>query len=153
MHELLARYNDANAMGLLVIRALARGVPPVAGVMERTPAATFDDLLEDIRAAHGGVTVPGLWRELHHGWPSLAAASWTQVRRLAGRDEFHTTRARVTAIADHAVAAVPAPSPDELADAKGAEAIKRILGAFQILIPTMIVEIEWLRAAVAPEAR
>jgi hypothetical protein len=50
-----------------------------------------------------------------------------------------------------AIGAVAAPSPAALAgNPEAAGAIERIVRTFQSLIPTMIVEIEWLRAALAP---
>jgi hypothetical protein len=148
---LIERYNAANPAGLMFVRGLGRGLAPDDRVMEPPLPPAADDLLVDIRIAHGGVTVPGLWRELHDGWPSLATAGWSEIRQLAGSDRFQAARTRVIAIADEAVAAVAAPSPAALAESPEAtRAIERIVRTFQSLIPTMIVEIEWLRAALVP---
>jgi hypothetical protein len=147
---LINRYNDANPRSLVIMRVLARGLTSTSGVMTsplapRTPHA----LLAEIAACHGGLTVPGLWRELHLLAPQRAAAGWEQVREAAQRPAFARAVAEVIALAEAAGEGWRAPSAAELAlSAAQALEIDRILGWFAIVIPTMVVEIECLRAAV-----
>jgi len=148
---LLDRYNDANPRSLVLVRVLARDVAAAAGVMQPPlPPRSPDALLEEIRACHGGLTVPGLWRELYAISPQRAAAAWVAARDAAPTAAFSRALTDIIAVADTAGAGCVPPTPADLAvDEREAREIERILGWFKIVIPTMIVEIECLRRAFA----
>jgi hypothetical protein len=106
------------------------------------------------RACHGGLTVPGLWRELYAISPQRAAAAWIAARDAAPTTAFARALRDIIALADEAGAGCVAPTPADLAvDERVAREVERILGWFKIVIPTMIVEIECLRRAVAGAIR
>jgi hypothetical protein len=143
--ELLSRYNEANPRGMLVVRALARGVRPATGVMAPPLPTPVPELLADVRACHGGFTVPGMWRELHARHPAVALEAWPAVRKLATTPGFAAARAAVMALADEAMASVTPPRPAELvADPTAVAEIEEILAWFSVGIPSMVVEIEYL---------
>ena len=109
------------------------------------PAGT---LLDDIRACHGGLTVPGVWREFEHGWPVLAAPAWVEIRRLALAPRFGGGRHELIEYAAEAIAPGTIPPPEELIpDAEAAREVERIVAWFARAIPTMVVEIECMRRA------
>jgi hypothetical protein len=143
--ELLTRYHEANPRGMLVVRALARGVRPATGVMSPPLPPPAPELLADVRACHGGFTVPGMWRELHARHPAVALGAWPAVRELATTPGFDAARAAVMALADEAMATVTPPRPAELgADPTAVAEIEEILAWFSVGIPSMVVEIEYL---------
>jgi hypothetical protein len=152
---LFDRYNEANPRSLVLVRVLARDVAAAAGVMQPPlPPRSPDALLEEIRACHGGLTVPGLWRELYAISPQRAAAAWVAARDAAPTTAFARALTDIIALADEAGAGCVAPTPADLAvDERAAREVERILGWFKIVIPTMIVEIECLRRAVAGAIR
>jgi hypothetical protein len=151
LDALIDRYNEANPRSLVLVRVLAREVPAVAGVMQPPlPQRAPHALLEEILACHGGLTVPGLWRELDAISPERAAAAWAAVRDAAHTSAFARAVREVIAAGDEAGAGCAAPTPAALGvDEHGSLEIERILGSFKILIPTMVVEIECLRRAFA----
>jgi hypothetical protein len=157
VEALLDRYNQANARSLLLVAAMARGVRPATGVMEprqppRSPAGA-GGLLDDIRACHGDFTVPGVWRELADGWPQLAVAAWAGVRPLPDDAAFGEARGELIAMARAAVVGTATPTPADLGCTEHeARDIERILAWFVVAIPTMVIEIECLRRALATGA-
>lgn len=141
----LERYNRANPLNLLFSLALrpegADWTPAVMG----PPPPPRGDLLADVRACHGGFTVPGVWRELA-GRPELAAEAWGLVRPLAGSTELRTARDDVIALARAELASVSLPSAEALGYGPGdSAAIRGTLAWFPHGIATMVVEIEFLR--------
>jgi hypothetical protein len=150
---LLVRYNEANPRSLLVITPMARTLVTVARVMEPPLPpppldAGTDALLEDVRTCHGDFNVPGLWRELAQGWPEVARRGWALVRPLALQPEFAQARQAALVLAREAVAGRAAPTPVEVGcSAQEAGEIEQIVTWYQLVIPTMIVEIECLRHA------
>lgn len=151
--ELIERYNDANARSLLITTPLAGVQRTAARVMEaplpQKPAdGTPQALLADIRACHGDVNLPGFWRELADAWPGLADHAWPLVRAAALDHEFTRARDAILALATRAVGGPVAPAPEELGAAPPQAAeIAEILAWYQLVIPTMVVEIECLRHA------
>lgn len=151
----LERYNRANPRSLLFATALDGGAPRPQGLMSHgsrdVPPFTAGDpagVLEDVRARHGGLVLPGVWRELA-GWPDVLDAAWRRVRPLAGVPAFQNAR---TAVADLALAATsgtvaPSPADHGVPEADQAE-IAAITGWFAHGIPAVIVEIEYLRCLV-----
>jgi hypothetical protein len=147
--ELLDRYNEANPRSLVLVGVLARPLDgPAASVMAAPlPARGDGTLLDDVRACHGGLTVPGLWRELHAASPEAAAAGWALVREIAATPDFARARAEAAALALDAGAGCGAPDLDALATPAERSEIAGILAWFWATIPAMIVEIECLRRA------
>jgi hypothetical protein len=147
---LLERYNVANPSGLLVLTALAAGLPPARGVLEPPlPPRGGRSLEDDILACHGGLTVPGLWRELAHGWPALAEPAWSEIRALAGAPRFATGRTELVALAAGAIGPGELPGPAAVLTARDAAEVERIIAWFARAIPTMVLEIECLRRALS----
>ena len=150
---LLVRYNEANARSLLLTTPMAGTLITPARVMEAPLPAPpsgsgADVLLEDVRACHGHFNVPGLWRELAEGWPEAARRGWALVRRLPLAPEFSQGRQAVLELARGAVAGRAAPTPLEIGcSAQEISEIEQILAWYQLVIPTMVVEIECLRRA------
>jgi len=139
---LLDRYNVANPSGLLVLTALATGLEPARGVLEPPlPPRAGRSLNDDVLACHGGFTVPGLWRELAHGWPALAEQAWSEIRALAEAPAFGAGRAELIALAAGAIGPGELPAPP-------AE-VERIVAWFARAIPSMVLEIECLRLALS----
>jgi hypothetical protein len=148
---LVERYNAANPRGLLFALALAGDAAGDGPAVMRPPLPEpADDLPADVRACHGGVTVPGLWRELAASAPSLARAAWAQIRPLAGDERFASARRDVLRAAREAIAAAPAP-PEPPAGERAA--IDGILAGFIPTIAAMVVEIEILRRGLTAGAR
>jgi hypothetical protein len=151
IEALLIRYNEANPRSLLLTTPMAGTLITSARVMEPPlpppPGGSGTAaLLEDVRACHGYVNVPGLWRELADGWPQVAVRGWELVRRLPLQPEFAQARLAVLAQARDAAAGKAAPTPAEVGcSAQEVREIEQILGWYQLAIPTMIVEIECLR--------
>ena len=146
---LIARYNAVNPNGLLVLTAMSAGLDEPEGVLTAPlPQRSGRALDDDILACHGGFTVPGLWRELSHGWPDIAERAWTEVRALAESPRFATGR---TELLDLAAGALPSdrfPRPAAaIADPDAARDVERIVSWFSRTIPTMMLEIECLRLA------
>jgi hypothetical protein len=150
---LLERYNEANPRSLLVTTPLARDLARPSGVMESPlpaapPGGDVDDVLADIRTCHGQFNLPGLWREFAHGWPGLLADAWLLVRALASASEFRSSRDAVLSLALETAAGCVAPSPADVGcDQREVLEINRILAWYQLVIATMIIEIECLRRA------
>ncbi len=146
---LIARYNAANSSGLLVLAALSDGLDPAAGVLDAPlPPRSGRALEADILACHGGFTVPGLWRELMHGWPDVAERAWIEVRRVAGSPRFDTGRTELLDLAARALPSERFPRPAAVIVEPGAARdAERIVTWFARAIPTMVLEIECLRLA------
>ena len=97
----IERYNVANPAGMLILAALSDGLEPARVLEAPLPERAGRSLQDDVLMCHGGFTVPGLWRELAHGWPDVAERAWTEIRSLAqtprfasGRDELRGARVR-----------------------------------------------------------
>jgi hypothetical protein len=145
---LLDRYNVANPSGLLVLTALAMGLEPARGVLEPPlPSRAGRSLDDDVLACHGGFTVPGLWRELGHGWPALAERAWNQIRALAEAPRFGTGRTELVALAAGAIGPGELPRPAAVLTGRDAAEVEPIVAWFACAIPTMVLEIECLRLA------
>jgi hypothetical protein len=153
IEALLVRYNEANPRSLLLTTPMAGTLITSARVMEpplppRPGGSGTDAVLADIRACHGDFNVPGLWRELAEGWPEVVGRGWDLVRRLPLQPEFARARQAVLALARDAMAGKAPPAPFDVGcSAQAVREIEQILGWYQLVIPTMIVEIECLRRA------
>jgi hypothetical protein len=152
---LIDSYNQVNPPSLLFTLSLSRAPTIGSGVMEPPlpeppPAADSEALLADIDVCHGGFKVPGFWRELVARWPRQAAFAWKLVRRLPENEGFARAReaVRLLALDKTPRGAVPAPSDMGCSRMEG-EHIARILSFYAVVIPTMLVEIECLRHALA----
>jgi len=147
---LLERYNVANPSGLLVLTALAVGLQPARGVLEPPlPPRAGRGVEDDVLACHGGFTVPGLWRELAHGWPALAERAWNEMRSLAEAPRFATGRTELVALAADAIAPGELPAPAAVLTGHDAGEVERIVAWFARAIPSMVLEIECLRLALS----
>jgi hypothetical protein len=147
---LLDRYNVANPSGLLVLTALATGLQPARGVLEPPlPPRAGRSLEDDVLACHGGFTVPGLWRELAHGWPALAERAWNEMRALAQAPRFATGRTELVALAADAIGPSELPRPAAVLTGHDTAEVERIVAWFARAIPTMVLEIECLRLALS----
>lgn len=153
--ELLDRYNEVNPRSLLVTTPLAHGLTLASRVMEQplppsSAGGGADSLLADVQACHGAFNVPGLWRELAAGWPEHAGAAWSLVRGLPRSEDFARARDAVLSLARATVAGRTGPRPADVSCAADeALEITQVLAWYQIVIPTMVVEIECLRRAFA----
>lgn len=152
---LIDGYNQVNPPSLLFTLFLAREPTCSFRVMERPlppPPGGHDGeaLLADVRACHGEFNVPGFWRELEAGWPEHVASAWALVRGMPAVAGFARARTAVSSLAMEWIAGGAAPTPSEL-DCTAAQAadIARILSFYAIVIPTMVIEIESLRHALA----
>jgi len=153
--ELLDRYNRANPLNLLLTLLLAGPDAVLRDDVMRPPLPDppsgegVDELLADIRACHGGVTVPGLWREMF-GATGSARPIWESVR--ASAEEGHVVRSR-DAVFDAAREAVP--EQDHLTwlveehSPQDRAGIDRIVGWFPSGISAMIAEIEIMKTVLA----
>ncbi len=146
---LITRYNVTNANGLLVLTALSATLDAPDGVLTTPlPQRSGRALEEDILMCHGGFTVPGLWRELSHGWPDIAERAWTEVRVLAESPRFGTGRTELLDLAARALPSERFPRPAAaIANPDAARDVERIVAWFSRAIPTMVLEIECLRLA------
>ena len=150
VRAVLDRYNVANPRNLLLVYALGGAG---AGSAQTGPAVMRDplpapaaDLLEDVRACHGGFTVPGMWRELVAGWPDVAARAWRLVRPLAAEDELHAATGELIERGRELVGGLAVPDAAALGYGPADQAaIADILAWFRLGIPTMVVEIEYVR--------
>jgi hypothetical protein len=147
VHAVLERYNVANPAGLLILAALSDGLEPARVLEAPLPERAGRSLLDDILVCHGGFTVPGLWRELAHGWPDVAERGWTEIRRLAQSPRFASGREDLLALASEALPPAAFPRPTA-ARGPGATEVERIVTWFARTIPTMVLEIECLRLAI-----
>jgi hypothetical protein len=152
---LLDAYNEVNPPSLLFALSLSRTRTRDFRVMEppmpRPPTETDGEaLLADVDVCHGSFKVPGFWRELAAGWPRLAALAWALVRRLPESEDFARARdaIRLLALQEALKRAVPAPLDVGCSPAEAQE-IATILSFYAVVIPTMVVEIECLRHALA----
>lgn len=143
---LLRRYNVVNPRGIVLVRALRGDVArPPAAVMRAPLPRPVAATLEDVRAAHGGLTVPGMWRELAELDAGVATAAWARIRPLAGAAAFDAARADIGEWAGAAVAAVVTPDPARLGcRPEDQREIAMILDWFVAAIPALVVEIEVL---------
>jgi hypothetical protein len=141
IQAVIERYNVANSAGMLILAALADGLEPARVLEAPLPDRAGRSLQDDILLCHGGVTVPGLWRELAQSWPEVAERAWAQIRSLAQTARFASGRTELVALASEALPATAFPPAD--ADPE----IERIVAWFARTIPTMVLEIECLRLA------
>ncbi len=110
-------------------------------------------LLADIDACHGSFRLPGFWRELATSWPEHAASAWELVRALPRRAGFARACEGVRSLALRTLVGESAPAPATLGCGPGeTAAIARILSFYAIVLPTMVIEIECLRHALALDA-
>ena len=138
----IERYNVANPAGMLILAALSDGLEPARVLEAPLPERAGRSLQDDVLMCHGGFTVPGLWRELAHGWPDVAERAWTEIRSLAQTRRFASGRDELVALASEAIPATAFPRAD--ADPE----VERIVTWFARAIPTMVLEIECLRLAI-----
>lgn len=138
----LDRYNVANPAGMLILAALSDGLEPARVLEAPLPERAGRTLQDDVLLCHGGFTVPGLWRELAHGWPDVAERAWTQIRSLAQAPRFAGGRNDLVALASEAVPATAFPRAGVDPE------VERIVAWFARAIPTMVLEIECLRLAI-----
>ena len=103
--DVILGYRSANPLNLLLALALlGTGIPEWPGVMTAvsasTPAATdaSPSLQDEITLAHGGVLLPGLWRDLLS--ISSAANPWSEVRAFAADGRIPGVRAQVRDLAE-----------------------------------------------------
>jgi hypothetical protein len=141
IQAVIERYNVANSAGMLIVAALADGLQPARVLEAPLPDRAGRSLQEDILVCHGGVTVPGLWRELAQGWPEVAERAWAEIRSLAQTPRFARGRDELVALASEALPATAFPQAG--ADPE----LERIVTWFARTIPTMVLEIECLRLA------
>lgn len=144
IRAVLDRYNVANPAGMLILAALSDGLEPAPVLVAPLPERAGRSLQDDVLMCHGGFTVPGLWRELAHGWPDVAERAWTEIRSLAQAPGFASGRDDLVALASEAIPATTFPRADVDPD------VERIVTWFARAIPTMVLEIECLRLALGP---
>ncbi|CAB4960413.1 unannotated protein [freshwater metagenome] len=103
--DVILGYRSANPLNLLLALALlGTGVPEWPGVMTAVsvsapaPTDANPSLEDEITLAHGGVLLPGLWRDLL----SISSASdpWSEVRAFAADGSMPSVRAQVRALAE-----------------------------------------------------
>lgn len=155
IRDLLEGYNRANPLTLLLTLLLAGPDAVLRDDVMSPPLPVppsgdgVEELLGDILACHGGVTVPGLWREMFRA-PSSARPMWETVR--ASAEAGHIARAReavfdaareIVSDQDYLTGLVEDQSPQDRAG------IDRVLTWFPSGISTMIAEIELMKAIVA----
>lgn len=148
-------YNQVNPPSLLFTLFLSRSPIHPVRVMEpplpEPPAAPDSGaLLADIDACHGSFKIPGFWRELVAMWPRQAGTAWALVRRLPETEGFARAREAVRTLAHEKTPGGQVPAPSDVGcSAAQAEEIATILSFYAVVIPTMVVEIECLRHALA----
>ncbi len=152
--SLIDAYNVVNPPSLLFTLFLLPAPTRSFRIMERPlpPRPTRSDrraLLADIDACHGSFKLPGFWRELAAAWPEHAASAWSLVRALPEQAGFAHACEAVRSLAVEMVGE-GAPAPAALGcTAAEAASIASILSFYAIVIPTMVIEIECLRHALA----
>jgi hypothetical protein len=154
---ILEGYSRANPRNLLFTQALLQAAPAGPGdvmVALRSPPPETDDpdtILADILESHGGLAVPGLWRELAE-FPDVLGPMWRAVRASSDAVAFQRACLSVGELARAATELTEAANPpDPRALGLGSEEaqeIEHILNWFVRLIAVMIVEIEYLRLTV-----
>jgi hypothetical protein len=155
---LIESYNQVNPPSLLFTLWMSPGQTRGPSVMqpplpEPPTTAESEALLADIDVCHGNFKVPGFWRELVAGWPQQAARAWALVRSLPEHARFGRACEAVRSLSLQRTpgGAVPAPADLGCSPAQ-ADEIARILSFYAVAIPTMVVEIECLRHALAVAA-
>jgi hypothetical protein len=152
---LIDSYNQVNPSSLSFTLWLSptqtRRLPVMEPPLPKPPAAGDSEaLLADIDICHGNFKVPGFWRELVARWPQHAASGWALVRRLPDNEGFARAREPVRSLALERTPGGAVPAPSDLGcSPTEAEEIARILSFYAVVIPTMVVEIECLRHALA----
>lgn len=153
LRRLLHDYAKANAFGLLFSVALlgapVRVYPGVLGAT--TPVTPAPDLLADIVACHGGLILPGFWRDVT-AIPDVGVPLWAAVRSHGREGHFARARLEILSVTEE----LPADSVISATALKAGAAIPpdlmALLAWFPTGISTMIAEVEWLRERVAQPA-
>lgn len=148
--RLLARYLRVNPPGLLFVLALlGREADQQPRVMSPPLPAVEADVWRDIQSAHGGVTIPGFWRELGSA-PDLLGPMWAAARSQAERGGFDEAREAALQLGVGALAEMGVrPLLDDMDPGEAAVVRKRLLW-FPNGIATMMAETEWLMMRTAP---
>jgi hypothetical protein len=152
---LIESYNQVNPPSLLftlwMSPARTRDVRVMEPPLPEPPSAPEGEtLLADIDVCHGNFKVPGFWRELVAEWPSQAARAWALIRRLPENAGLARAREAVRSLSLQKTPSGDVPAPADVGcSAAQAEEIARILSFYAVAIPTMVVEIECLRHALA----
>ena len=153
LRRLLHDYAQANAFGLLFSIALVatpvRVYPGVLGAT--TPTTPAPDLRADIIACHGGLILPGFWRDVT-AIPGVGVPLWAAVRSHGREGHFARARREILSMVDE----LPADSVISATAMKAGTAIPpdlmALLAWFPTGISTMIAEVQWLRERVAQPA-
>jgi hypothetical protein len=156
----LRAYNTANPRNLLFALAARRMVGSVRGrAPDGAPAQpglgpppAGDDpelVLDDIRRAHGGGGIPGVYRALARR-PADLAALWRTVRPHLRSVEMRAAQQRLREGGAQALEVLEHPPP---LDGPSRPSLAALLDWFVEAIPAVIVEIELLKLTVSAPTR
>ena len=141
--SVVERYRAANPLNLVFAVAVLDVGPTPGSVMAPPLGPSRVDENEDIEACHGGVVLPGLWRELAPSarWRS---AAWSALRSEAEAGHLRTARDQVLAAAADLVSRSPVAAAHEQVLPLLPPAVAAELRGFPAVIASMVVEAEWL---------
>lgn len=144
--RLIERYSTANPLNLLfALGLLGTGVVEWPSVMSPPLPARSHDIYTDIRNCHGGVTIPGFWRELGQN-PELLELVWSATRAQAEHGGFDAARRAVLEFGAETIRSAEVGALLSDISLEAAEQIHQLLGWFPTGIATMIAETEWLKS-------
>jgi hypothetical protein len=141
--SVVERYRAANPLNLVFAVAVLGLGPAPRPVMAPPLGPPHADEDEDIEACHGGVVLPGLWRELAP-WAPWRSAAWSVLRAEAEAGHLRTAREEVLAAAADLVSRSPVGAAHKEVLPLLPPAVAAELRGFPAVIASMVVEAEWL---------
>lgn len=149
---LIQRYSTANPLNLLfALGLLGTGVVECPSVMSPPLPARSDDVYTDILNCHGGVTIPGFWRELGQR-PELLELVWSATRAQAEHGRFDAARRAVLEFGAETIRNSQVSEILSDISLEDMDQIHQLIGWFPTGIATMIAETEWLKFQNSPVA-
>lgn len=143
---LLRGYRAANPQNLLFSLSIV-GVhePEWPNVMSPPLPPANDDIWEDIKDCHGGVLIPGVWRDMHP-WPRELERLWHHTRVKALNDALCHAREAVRQFGVHVATETAIESIAQSVQDTLPTSAAKSFAWFPTGVSTMIVEVEWLVA-------
>jgi hypothetical protein len=139
----IARYRAANPInllfGMVTIGADAQAGRPVM----TPPLPVSSDIWDDIKSAHGGPIIPGLWRDMAPSMPDVERL-WRQTRLVADQGVIASARDQVRDLARRLLTAAGVPDGSAHLRASVPNSVVQELSWFPTGIATMVAEGELL---------
>lgn len=142
---LIDKYSSVNPLNLLfALGLLGTDVVEQQSVMSPPLPSRSGDIWDDILACHGGVVIPGFWRELGKR-PDLLEVVWSATRAQAQIGGFDPAREALLRSAVETVTNAGIDAVLNHVDPGEAKDIRAMLKWFPIGITTMIAEVAWIK--------